>query len=164
MTSTGLLISSYTNVIQSVFSIDQLYKEVFQLINDNNNYLNLHNVTNLGLYNKLILVTQKQVLELYITTIECKTLYSFCIPHTVFPDATKATTNPTTNEVHLINDRGIRTSHVTLLKYAIRLNIDISMFPTVWAVLSIFLDTQDDHLEYVKLLHEEYNKYYESRS
>ena len=33
--------------------------------------------------------------------------------------------------------------YVTLLKYAIRLNIDLTMFPTLWAVLSILLDTQD---------------------
>ena len=39
--------------------------------------------------------------------------------------------------------------YVALLKYAIHLNIDISMFPTVWAVLSILLDTQDGNLEYV---------------
>ena len=88
----------------------QLYKEVFQLISDNNNYVNLHDVTNLGLYNKLILVTQKQVLELYITAIEHKTLYSLRIPHTAFPNATKATMNPTTNEVHVTKDRGMRTS------------------------------------------------------
>ena len=54
--------------------------------------------------------------------------------------------------------------YVALLKYAIYLNIDISMFPTVWAVLSILLDTQDGNLEYIKLLQEEYNRYYESRS
>ena len=60
---------------------------VHQLINHNKNYVNLHNVTKLGLYNKLILVTQKQVLELYITAMECKTLYSFHIPHTAFPNA-----------------------------------------------------------------------------
>ena len=54
--------------------------------------------------------------------------------------------------------------YVALLKYAIHLNIDISMFPTVWAVLSILLDTQDGNLKYIKLLQEEYNKYYESRS
>ena len=52
--------------------------------------------------------------------------------------------------------------YVALLKYAICLNIDLSMFPTVWAVLSILLDTQDSNLEYVKLLQEEYNRYYES--
>ena len=56
------------------------------------------------------------------------------------------------------------TEYVALLKYAIHLNIDLSTFPTVWAVLSILLDTQDGNLEYVKLLHEEYNKYCESKS
>ena len=54
--------------------------------------------------------------------------------------------------------------YVALLKYALCLNIDISTFPTFWAVLSILLDTQDGNLEYVKLLQEEYNRYYESRS
>ena len=32
--------------------------------------------------------------------------------------------------------------YVTLLKYAICLNIDLTTFPTLWAVLSILLDTQ----------------------
>ena len=54
--------------------------------------------------------------------------------------------------------------YVALLKYAIHLNIDLSMFPTVWAVFSILLDTQDGNLEYVKLLQEEYSGYYESKS
>ena len=54
--------------------------------------------------------------------------------------------------------------YVALLKHAIHLNIDLSTFPTVWAVLSILLDTQDGNLEYVKLLQEEYNGYYESKS
>ena len=53
--------------------------------------------------------------------------------------------------------------YVELLKYAIHLNIDVSIFPTVWAVLSVLLDTQDNNLEYVKLLQEEYNRYYECR-
>ena len=38
------------------------------------------------------------------------------------------------------------------------------MFPTVWAVLSILLDTQDGNFEYIKLLQEQYNRYYKSRS
>ena len=42
--------------------------------------------------------------------------------------------------------------YVILLKHAIHLNIDLSMFPTLWAVLSILLDTQDGNLEYVKFL------------
>ena len=54
--------------------------------------------------------------------------------------------------------------YVALLKYVKHLNIDLSTFPTVWAVLSILLDTQDGKLEYVKLLQEEYNRYYESKS
>ena len=54
--------------------------------------------------------------------------------------------------------------YVALLKYAIHLNIDLTTFPTVWAVLSILLDTQDSNLEYVKLLQEEYSRYYESKS
>ena len=48
--------------------------------------------------------------------------------------------------------------YVTLLKYAIHLNIDLTMFPTLWAVLSILLHTQDGKHEYIKCLQEEYNK------
>ena len=54
--------------------------------------------------------------------------------------------------------------YVTLLKYAIRLNIDLTMLPTLWAVLSILLDTQDGKCEHVKCLQEEYNTYYEDKS
>ena len=50
--------------------------------------------------------------------------------------------------------------YVKLLKYAIHLNINLSTFLTLWAVLSILLDTQDGKCENVKLLHEEYNMYY----
>ena len=54
--------------------------------------------------------------------------------------------------------------YVALLKYAIHLNVDLSMFPTLWAVLSILLDTQDGNLEYVKFLQEEYKRYYADKS
>ena len=54
--------------------------------------------------------------------------------------------------------------YVTLLKYAIHLNIDLTMFPTLWAVLSFLLDTQDGKCKYVKCLQEEYNTYYEDKS
>ena len=40
--------------------------------------------------------------------------------------------------------------YVTLLKYTIHLNIDLRTFLTLWAVLSILLDTQDGKCEYVK--------------
>ena len=42
--------------------------------------------------------------------------------------------------------------YVTLLKYAIHLNINLTMFSTLWAVLSILLDTQDGKCEYIKHL------------
>ena len=54
--------------------------------------------------------------------------------------------------------------YVTLLKYTICLNIDLTTFPTLWAVLSILLDTQDGKREYVKCLQAEYNTYYEDKS
>ena len=54
--------------------------------------------------------------------------------------------------------------YVILLKYAIHLNIDLSMFLALWAVLSILLDTQDGKCDYVKLLQEEYNTYYADKS
>ena len=54
--------------------------------------------------------------------------------------------------------------YVILLKYTIHLNMDLSTFPTLWAVLSILLDTQDGKHDYVKLLQEEYNMYYADKS
>ena len=54
--------------------------------------------------------------------------------------------------------------YVTLLQYAICLHIDLTMFPTLWALLSILLETQDGKREYVKYLQEEYNNYYEDKS
>ena len=54
--------------------------------------------------------------------------------------------------------------YVTLLRYATHLNIDLTMFPTLWAVLSILLETQDGKHEYVKCLQGEYNTYYEKKS
>ena len=49
-------------------------------------------------------------------------------------------------------------------EYTIHLNIDLSTFLTLWAVLSILLGTQDGKCEYVKLLQEEYNTYYTDKS
>ena len=54
--------------------------------------------------------------------------------------------------------------YVALLKYEIHLNVDLSMFPTLWAVLFILLDTQDGSLEYIMFLQEEYNRYYADKS
>ena len=53
--------------------------------------------------------------------------------------------------------------YVTLLQYAICLHIDLTMFPTLWAVLSILLNTRDGKLKYVKHLQEEYDTYYKDK-
>ena len=39
--------------------------------------------------------------------------------------------------------------YVALLKYAIHLNVELTTFPVLWAVLSILLDTQYGNFEYV---------------
>ena len=44
------------------------------------------------------------------------------------------------------------------------MNIDLTTFPTLWAVLSILLDAQDCKHKYIKCLQEEYNTYYEDKS
>ena len=54
--------------------------------------------------------------------------------------------------------------YVILLTYAMHLNIDLTVFPTLWAVLSILLDTQDNKCEYIKCLQEGYNTQYEGKS
>ena len=55
-------------------------------------------------------------------------------------------------------------AYITLLQHAIHLHIDLTMFPTLSAVLSILLNTQDCKCEYVKCLQEEYNNYYKDKS
>ena len=54
--------------------------------------------------------------------------------------------------------------YVTLIQYATHLHIDLTTFPTLWAVLSILLETQDGKHVYVKHLQEEYNNYYKDKS
>ena len=49
------------------------------------------------------------------------------------------------------------------MQYAIHLHKDLTTFPTLWAVLSIHLDTQDGKCKYIKHLQEEYNTYYEDK-
>ena len=53
--------------------------------------------------------------------------------------------------------------YVTLLQYTIHLHIDLTKFPTLWAVLSILLDTQDGKCKNVKCLQEEYATYHEDK-
>ena len=51
--------------------------------------------------------------------------------------------------------------HITLISYATKLEIDLSNFPAIWAVLSILLNTKNNDLQYVQNLHQVVNSYYE---
>ena len=50
--------------------------------------------------------------------------------------------------------------YVSLIMYAITIEIDLCNFLAIWAVLSILLDTQSNTLQYVKSLQQAVNNYY----
>ena len=49
---------------------------------------------------------------------------------------------------------------VSLIMYAITIEIDLCNFPAIWPVLSILLDTQSNTLQHVKSLQQAMNNYY----
>ena len=51
--------------------------------------------------------------------------------------------------------------YVSLIMYAITIEIDLCNFPAIWAVLSILLDTQSNALQHVKSLQQVMNNYYD---
>ena len=51
--------------------------------------------------------------------------------------------------------------YLSLIMYAITIEIDLCNFPAIWAVLSILLDTQSNTLQYVKSLQQVVNNYYD---
>ena len=53
--------------------------------------------------------------------------------------------------------------YVSLIMYAITIDIDLCNFPAIWAVLSILLDTQSNTLQHVKSLQQVVNNYYDKR-
>ena len=53
--------------------------------------------------------------------------------------------------------------YISIISYAIKLEIDLCNFPAIWAVLSILLDTKNNELQYVKNLKQVVNDYYEKR-
>ena len=50
--------------------------------------------------------------------------------------------------------------YISLIMYATKLEMDLCNFPAIWAVLSIFLDTQSNELQYVKNLQQVVDDYY----
>ena len=53
--------------------------------------------------------------------------------------------------------------YVSLIMYAITIEIDLCNFLAIWAVLSILLDTQSNTLQHVKSLQQVMNNYYDTR-
>ena len=51
--------------------------------------------------------------------------------------------------------------YISLIMYAITIEIDLCNFLAIWAVLSILLDTQSNTLQYVKSLQQFMNNYYD---
>ena len=51
--------------------------------------------------------------------------------------------------------------YVSLIMYAITIEVDLCNFPAIWAVLSILLDTQSNTLQHVKSLQQAMNNYYD---
>ena len=51
--------------------------------------------------------------------------------------------------------------YISLILYAIKLEINLCNFPAIWAVLFILLDTKSNELQYVKNLQQVVNDYYE---
>ena len=49
----------------------------------------------------------------------------------------------------------------SLIMYAMTIEIDLTKFPAIWAVLSILLDTQSNPLQHVKSLQQVVDNYYD---
>ena len=62
-----------------------------------------------------------------------------------------------------INCLSCDSEFVTFISYAIDLSVDLTVFPTIWAVLPIILKTQDTNYTCVAVLHTYYNRCYSGK-
>ena len=53
---------------------------------------------------------------------------------------------------------------VAFVNHAIQLALDLMAYPTIWAVLSILLETQDVNTSYVQVMHDYYNECYNMKT
>ena len=53
---------------------------------------------------------------------------------------------------------------IAFVNHAIKLTLDLSTCPNIWAVLSIMLETQDVNASYIKMMHDYYNQCYDIRT
>ena len=52
---------------------------------------------------------------------------------------------------------------VAFVNHAIQLALDLTIYPNIWAVLSILLETQDVNASYMQTMHDYYNQFYDIR-
>ena len=57
-----------------------------------------------------------------------------------------------------INCMSSDSEFVAFVNHAIQLALDLMAYPTIWAVLSILLETQDVTVSHVQVMHDYYNK------
>ena len=53
---------------------------------------------------------------------------------------------------------------VVFINQAIQLALDLTVYPNIWAVLLILLETQDVNASYVQTMHDYYNRCYDMRT
>ena len=52
---------------------------------------------------------------------------------------------------------------IAFINHAIQLALDLMVYPNIWAVLSILLETQDVNASYMQTMHNYYNQCYDTR-
>ena len=52
---------------------------------------------------------------------------------------------------------------VAFVNHAIQLALDLTVYPTIWAVLLILLETQDVNTSYIQIMHDYYNECYNTK-
>ena len=53
---------------------------------------------------------------------------------------------------------------VAFINHAIQLALNLTTYPNIWAVLMILLETQDVNASYMQMMHDYYNKCYDTRT
>ena len=53
---------------------------------------------------------------------------------------------------------------IAFINHAIQLTLDLTVYPNIWGVLSILLETQDVNVSHVQTMHDYYNQCYNMRT
>ena len=53
---------------------------------------------------------------------------------------------------------------VAFVNHTIQLALDLMVYPNIWALLSILLETQDVNASYMQTMHDYYNQCYDTRT